>query len=85
MTIHQSHNSCTTPRLMVQKSLTLGGSSNISQKRSSPVNTSPSSRPMTKCKRRRIAEYGHFIVCVIVCMLQYKSSPTFTLNFENKL
>ena len=42
--------------LMVQKSLALGGSSNISQKRSYPVNTSPLSRPMTKCKRRRIVK-----------------------------
>ena len=43
-----------TQAIMVQKSLALGGTSNISQKRSNPFATSPLSRPLAKYRRTRI-------------------------------
>jgi len=46
---------CNTQAIMVQKSLALGGSSNISsRKRSNPFETSLLSRPMPKYRRTRI-------------------------------
>ena len=43
-----------TQAIIIQKSLALGGSSNISRKRSNPFATSPLSRPLPKYRRTRI-------------------------------
>ena len=43
-----------TQALIVQKSLALGGSSNISRKRSNPLALSPLSRPLPKRRCKRI-------------------------------
>ena len=45
-----------TQALVVQKSLAIGGSSNISRKRDNPLELSPLSRPLPKRKRRKLVE-----------------------------
>ena len=47
---------CNTQAIMVQISLALGGTSNISRKRSNPFATSPLSRPLAKCRCTRIVK-----------------------------
>ena len=47
---------CNTQAIMVQKLLALGGTSNISRKRSNPFATSPFSRPLAKCRHTRIVK-----------------------------
>ena len=50
-----------TQAIMVQKSLALGGTSNISRKRSNPFVISPLSRPVAKCRRTRIVKWWNTV------------------------